>query len=144
MVNNYKYPGITIDRRLTFTCHVPETKCKVDSRFNMIKTFTHLKIGVNTKMLNTLCKSLIQLVIVYVVPILLLVCDSSALQSSERIQRIPLRYILDLPNEVSPILVYAESEMVLIRHLIKKETATYLLRTATKPIQTYKKIQEPI
>ena len=57
----------------------------------------------------TLYKSLIQSVILYAAPVLL-ACDS-ALQSLEIIQRIPLRYILELPNEASPILVYRESEI---------------------------------
>ena len=54
MVKDYKYLGITIDRRLSFIRHVADTKRKVDSRLNMIKAITNLKIGVNTKVLITL------------------------------------------------------------------------------------------
>jgi len=103
MVNNYKYLGITIDRRLVFGRHVTETKRKVKSRFNMINVI--IKSVVNTKMFLTLCKSLIQYVMVYAAPVLLLACDS-ALQSLERTQIMPLRYILGLPNEASSLLVY--------------------------------------
>ena len=97
MVNNYKYLDIIIDSRLTLSRHVEETKHKVHSRFNMIEDFTNLKIGVNTKMNMTLYESLTQYVILYAAPVLLLACDS-ALHSLERIQRIPLRYILGVPN----------------------------------------------
>ena len=135
MVNDYRYLGVTIDRRLSFIQHVAVTKRKVNSRFNMIKAITNLKIGVNTKMLITLYKSLIQSVILYAAPVLLLAC-STALQNLERTQRVPLRYILGLPNETNSIMLYRESGILPLRLLIKKETATYLLRTATKPFHT--------
>jgi len=41
MVHNYKYLGITNDIQFTFTHHL-ETKCSVDSRFNMIKAITNV------------------------------------------------------------------------------------------------------
>ena len=92
MVSNYTFLGITLDRRHTFVRHVAETIRKVDSRFDMIKAITNQKIGVNTKMVITLFKSLIKSVSIYAAPVILLACDL-ALQSVERIQRIPLRYI---------------------------------------------------
>jgi hypothetical protein len=101
----------------------------------MIKAITNLKIGVNTKMLITLYKHLIQSVILYAAPVLLLACNT-ALQNLERTQRVPLRYILGLPNETNSIMKYRESGILPLRFLIKKETATYLLRAATKSIQT--------
>ena len=64
MVNNYRYLGIAIDRRLIFTRHVTDTKRKVDSRFNMIKVITNLKIDFNTKMLITPYRSSIQYVLI--------------------------------------------------------------------------------
>jgi len=143
MVNDYRYLGVTIDRRLSFIQHVADTKRKVNSRFNMIKTITNLKIGVNTKMLITLYKSLIQSVTLYAAPVLLLECNT-ALQNWERIQRVPLRYILGLANEANSTMIYRESGILPLRLLIKKDTATYLLRAATKPIQTdiIQRIQE--
>ena len=111
MVNDYRYLGVAIDRRLSFIQHVAETKCKVNSRFNMIKAITNLKVGVNTKKL-----------------------------------------ILGLPNETISTMIYKESGILPLRLLANKETSTYLLRAATKPIQTdiiqlskkkHKKIPEP-
>ena len=99
----------------------------------MIKAITNLKIGVNSKMLFTLYSFLIQTVLLYAGPVLLLACIS-ALQSLEIIQRVPLRYISGLPNDTSPILVYGESGILSIRLLIKRETTTYLVRKDTKPI----------
>ena len=58
-----------------------------------------------------------------------------ALHNLERTQRVPLRYILGLPNETNSTMIYRESGILPLRLLIKKETATYLLRAA-KPIQT--------
>ena len=75
MGNDYKYFGITIDRRLGFIRHVADTKRKVNSRFNMIKAITILKIGVNTKMLTNLYMSLIQYVLLCAVPVFLLACN---------------------------------------------------------------------
>ena len=85
MIKDFKYLGITIDRRLSFIRHVADTKRKVHSRLNMIKAITNLKIGVNTKMLITLYKSVIQSVLLYAVPVLLLACNT-ALETLERIQ----------------------------------------------------------
>ena len=72
MVNDYKYLWITIDRRRSFIRHVEDTKRKVDSRFNMIEAITNLKIHVNSKMLITLYGSLIQFILLYAAPVLLL------------------------------------------------------------------------
>ena len=47
----------------------------------MIKAITNQKIGVNTKMFRTLYESLIQSVIIYAAPILLLDSDTSDLVS---------------------------------------------------------------
>jgi len=135
MVNDYRYLGVTIDRRLSFIQHVADTKRKINYRFKMIKAITNLKIGVNTKMLITLYKHLIQSVILYAAPVLLLACNT-ALQNLERTQRVPLRYILGLPNETNCTMIYRESGSLPLQLLIKKETASYLLRAATKPIQT--------
>jgi len=77
MVNDYRYLGVTIDRRFSFIQHIADTKRKVNSRFNMIKVITNLKIGVNTKMLITLYKSFIQSVILYTAPVLLLACNTA-------------------------------------------------------------------
>ena len=82
MVNDYRHLGVTIDRRLSFIQHVAYTTRKVNSRFNMIKAITNLKIAVNTKMPITLYKSLIQSVILYAAPVLLLACNT-ALQNLE-------------------------------------------------------------
>ena len=120
MVNNYKHLGITIDRRHTFAGHVAETRRKIYSRFNMIMAINNLKIGVNTKMLITLYKSLVQSVLLYAAPVLLL-AGNSALQFLEIIKRVPLRYILWLPNDTSSILVYRESGILPIRLLIKRK-----------------------
>ena len=43
----------------------------------MIKPITNLKIGLNTKMLIILYKSLIQSVLLYAAPVLLLACNSA-------------------------------------------------------------------
>ena len=109
----------------------------------MIKAIRNLKIGVNTKMLISLYKSLIQSVLPFAAPVLLLACNT-ALQNLERTQRVPLRYILGLLNETNSIMIYRESGILPHRLLIKKETATYLLRAPTKPIQTdtIQRIQE--
>ena len=72
MVNNYKYLGITIDRRLIFGRHVAKTKHKVDYIFYVIKAIAHLKIDVNTMMPITLYMSLIQSVVLYAAPVLLM------------------------------------------------------------------------
>ena len=77
MVKDYKYLGITIDRRLIFIRHVADTKRKLDFKFNMIKAITNLKIGVNTKMLITLYKSLVSYILPYAAPVLLLACTSA-------------------------------------------------------------------
>ena len=60
MVKDYKYLGVTIDRRLSFIRHIADTEHKADSRFNMIKAIRNSKIVVNAKMLITLYKSLIR------------------------------------------------------------------------------------
>ena len=39
-------------------------------------------------------------------------------------------------KDTSSILMYRESGILPIRFLIKKETATYIVKTATKPMQT--------
>ena len=135
MVTNYKYLSINIDSWLTLAHHITETKRKVDSRFNMVMAILNLNMGVNTRMLITLYNSLIQCIILYAAPNPLLACDS-ALQSLESIQRIPLHYILGLPSEASSILLYRELGIIHSHLLIKEETATHLLRTASKPIET--------
>jgi hypothetical protein len=144
-VKEYRYLGVTIDKRLSFIQHVAVTKRKISSRFNMIKAITNLKIGVNTTMLITLYKSLIQSVILYAAPVLLL-ASNTALTNLERIQRVPLRYILGLPNVASSTRIYKETGILPLRLLIKKDTATYLLRAATKPTQTdiIQRIQEEL
>jgi len=91
----------------------------------MIKATTNLKIGVNTKMLITLYKSLIQSVLLYAAPVLLLACNA-ALQNLEIAQRVPLRYILGLPNETNSTMIYRESGILPLRLLIKKETAALI------------------
>ena len=63
MVHNYKWFGITTDSGPTFTCH--GTEIKVDSRFNMIKAITNLKMVFNMKLVITLYMSLIKSVILY-------------------------------------------------------------------------------
>ena len=134
-VDHYRYLGVYIDTRLNFNRHIKEVKRKIDSRFNIIKIITNMKIGLNTPMLITLYNSLIQSVFLYAAPVLLLASDS-AIQTLETSQRTILRYILGLPNNADSILVYKEAGIIPIHLLIKKETAKYLIRSATKPVQT--------
>ena len=76
-VKYYKYLGVTIDAHLSFTKHIADTKHKIYSRLNMIKIISDLKIGLNTKMLVTLYKALIQSIILYGAPVLLLAAPSA-------------------------------------------------------------------
>ena len=63
----------------------------------MIKIISNFKIGLNTKMLVTLYKALIQSIILYAVPVFLLAAPSE-IKNLEQAQRTCLRYVLGLPQ----------------------------------------------
>lgn len=144
-VKMYKYLGVVIDPRLSFIKHADEVKRKVYVRLNMIKIISNIKLGITTKMLINLYKALIQSVLLYAAPILLM-ASQTAMKSLEVAQRTTLRYILGLPSSASSTLVHQESGVPPLEQIVRRDTAKYILRTATKtdPVLNITRVQTEI
>ena len=131
-VKPYKYLGVAIDARLSFTKHLADTKHKIYSRLNMLNIISNFKIGLNTKMLVTLYKALIQSILLYAAPVLLLAAPS-AITNLEQAQRTCLRYVLGVPTGSSSALLHQESGILPLGQLVRMVTPKYILRTASNP-----------
>ena len=142
-VSHYRYLGVIIDNRLNFIKQALQTKQKIYSRLNMIKLISGVKVGIKTKNLITLYKSLIQSILLYAAPIYLLAC-TTAIKHLEIAQRTALKYVLGLPPSAPSDLISRESGIPAILQLIRGDTAKYIVRTATKPdpVQIACKTQE--
>ena len=145
IVKQYKYLGVIIDNHLNFNKHALQTKQKIYSRLNIIKIISNVKAGINTKNLINLYKALIQSILLYAAPIYLL-ASKTAIKHIEIAQRTALKYVLGLPPTAPSALISRESGIPPIAHLIRGDTAKYILRTATKPdpVQITFKIQESL
>jgi len=142
-IKHYKYLGVTIDARLSFTKYLADTKHKIYSRLNMIKIISTIKIGLNTKMLVTLYKALIQSIILYAASVLLLAAPS-AIHNLEQAQRTCLLYVLGLPPGSSSALLHQESGILPLGQLVRMVTAKYIVRTASNPVPNITRIQTEI
>ena len=98
----------------------------------MIKIISNFKIGLNTKVLVTLYKALIQSILLYAVPVLLLAAPS-AITNLEQAQRTCLGYVFGLPPGASSALLHQESGILPLGQLVRMATAKYILRTASNP-----------
>ena len=91
-----------------------------------------IKVGPSTKMLLTLYKALIQSVLRYAVPALLL-ASKSTIRKLEGLQTMVLRFILGLPHHSSYILLFQEAEVFPLGLLVRKDTTNYIIRAAMRP-----------
>jgi ribonuclease HI len=83
-------------------------------------------------MLLTLYKAIVEPVLLYAAPILLL-ASKSAVTYLETAQRSVLRYILGLPRDTPTALIHQEAQILPVGQLVLQKTALYTLRTATSP-----------
>jgi hypothetical protein len=130
-----KYLGIIIDSKLNFAAHAKYIRSKITANFNLLKIISNLKLGLSTNMLLTLYKALIQSIITYGAPALIL-ASQSAIHSLEIIQRMALRFVLGLPRSSPAALIHEEANIPPFRILVRTITAKYLLRSGTIPTPT--------
>ena len=131
-VTHYKYLGVVIDRQLSFDRHVTHLRAKVISRINIMRILGGILHGLSTSMLLVLYKSLVESVLLYGAPALLM-AGRSPMASLERLQRSALRTALGLPS-TSPILPTMEESGVLpIKVAIHNTTVRYIIKASLHP-----------
>jgi ribonuclease HI len=108
---------------------------KLTSRLNMLKIIANCRKGVYTAMLLSVYRVLIKTVLTYSAPALLMASPTS-IERLEIIQRAALRIALGLPRPTPTALIYAEANEPPIKMEVKKVTANYLIRAATRPEPT--------
>ena len=106
MVHNYKYLRIIIDRTLTFTCHLAETKLQIQHDQGHHKSedkSQHQNVHDSKQVFDTVCY-IIRCSLTFISLRLSLI----VLRKNTKI--IPLLFIFGLPNDTSSILVRENQE----------------------------------
>lgn len=76
-VRNHKYLGVTLDKSLSFGCHIRDLKQRTTERLNMIKVISGIKTGGHPEVMDMIYKALVRNFFEYGTAIYSIACQSN-------------------------------------------------------------------
>ena len=134
IVNTFKYLGVTLDRRLTFTPHIADLKQRCSRRLNIMKCISGREWGADRRTLLHLYTSLIRPILDYNAFLFDHISDTNK-ASLEAIQNEALRIATGALRTTPVCNLTAETNIPPLTHRRKYLLLRFFLRSQSRPNQ---------
>jgi hypothetical protein len=139
-VNQYKFLGVILDKKLSFKYHISSVVAKCQSIINLMRSIRGSKWGADPKSLMLIFKSHIVAFVTYAAPVFLLACKSQ-LGKLAAVYNRGLKVACRVWKFANPHALHVLSGVPPLRLQVLQHALKYFIRSASYSLQSRQSIQ---